>query len=213
MISFSNIRGTIISKIKRYGYTGLISRICAALSSYLGINYQISFFYKKSLSKDEVESKYQFEELSYQDFVEQSRYNSLWFNEEKMDSLKKAFQIDGTKAIGLYDENKLLISYGFLSTTYLGLKNIKLLDDDCYFWDDYTHPSARGKRLHMQLNISREREAYRIGKKRALVIVASFNKASCKTYERLGYCIMQKYYTVRFWKNGEKTNFKYGKQQ
>lgn len=50
-----------------------------------------------------------------------------------------------------------------------------------------------------------------MGKKRALVIVASFNKASYKTYQKLGYTLIQKYYTLSLWRYKEKTNFKYGK--
>lgn len=203
----------MISKLKRYGLMGMLQRSVWAILSLIKIKYSSHLLYKKEI---ELTSKYDnltYKSLNFIDFENQQKLNPQWFDTDKISSIKQAFSIKGTSAFGLF-EGKLLISYGFLSTSFLGLNDeIHLIKDDCYLWDAYTHPCARGRRLHKLLTIYIEREAYRIGKKRALVIVASFNKASCKTYERLGYCIMQKYYTVRFWKNREKTNFKYGKQQ
>ena len=201
MKSFSNIWGTIISKFKRYGFFGVISRILTYTLSQFGIEYTKFLIYQKLLKSELLRTEseqQQFSKLSISDFENQQKLNPSWFNAEKISSIRLAFAIKGTTAYGLF-EGDLLISYGFLSTSSLGLNNkIQLIENDCYLWDAYTHPCARGRRLHKLLTIYIEREAYKMGKNRALVIVASFNKASSKTYERLGYKISQNYYYISY---------------
>ena len=174
-------------KIARYGYCGVLSRMYTYLFSFIGINYQSSICFEKALSKDfyDADNLLSYRILDYNDFKEQVKYNPSWFDEQKLINIQRALEIVGTKAYGLYDQD-LLISYGFISTHFIGLSDTVLSENDCYLWDAYTHPTARGKRLHRSLTMYIERQAYRMGKKRVLVIVAAFNKASSKTYRKLG---------------------------
>ncbi len=201
----------INDKIKRYGLFGFLNRLFSYLLSLIGIVYIKSNLYEKLLN-DEVflEESYSIMQLTYHDFEAQSALNPQWFNAEKLESIKKALLLDGNSAYGLF-QDKLLIAYGFLSTSYMGLLGNHLLDDDCYLWDAYTHPCARGRRLHKLLTIYRERKAYKMGKKRALVIVDSFNKASKNTYVKHGFYIIQNFYTLSLFGSRNITNFKYGK--
>ena len=90
-------------------------------------------------------------------------------------------------------------------------RNVILKKDDCYLWDAYTHPNARGKHYHKYLTIYRERVAFKYGKKRSLSIVASFNRASKNSYLARSYNLQETFITYNIFKKGFKSTLKYGK--
>lgn len=203
----------MVDKLKRYGLKGVLLRLVWKSFSIFKIDCSQCYLLGKSLNEPQSSSQSNatFSTLEFVDFKKQRLLNPTWFTDEKISSIKKALEIEGSFAYGLLN-NDLLISYGFLSLNYWGLdENLELEKGDCYLWDAYTHPSARGRKLHKMLTMHLEKEAFSKGKKRALSIVDSYNKASRNTYKRQGFSVVQKYFTINLFGVKKLTNFSYGK--
>ena len=83
----------------------------------------------------------------------------------------------------------------------MGYSRRRLEECDGYLWDDYTHPHDRGKGWHGALIRIREQVLREAGKRRAVSIVAHFNRASCRGFQRAGYTLLESYrYGVRWGK-------------
>lgn len=165
--------------------------------------------YRKELvSPTEGEAVRPFRELSLDDFEQQVRLNPAWFSSRKMADIRAAFAVEGNRAYGLFD-GALLVCYGWVSTRRWGTLERRLRPGDAYFWDAYTHPDYRGRRLHSALAEWRSRAALQHGCATAYVIVATWNRASRRTYERNGYSCVARYVDWRVGCGPWKSTFKY----
>lgn len=199
---------------KRYGWGGLLRNASGKLLRLAGLNVSRWYMYAIPVAEtdfndlDRKLTGYPFKELCLEDFRRQTVLNPDWFTPAKMDDVERGLGIEGNHAYGLY-EGELLVCYGWISLERFGLSEERLLPTDAYLWDAYTHPAFRGKRLHKYLSIMCLRSIAGYGKSRAVVIVANYNRASRQTYERSGYCLINKFWRYSLWKRPERTTTRY----
>ena len=193
---------------RRYGTAGLVCRIVLWLFSKVGLEIQPWVLYKKRLSVGTGCTSLPFRELTLADFESQTALNPGWFSWQKMADVRKAFTVPGNHAYGLF-EGDLLVCYGWVSLEQWGLEPRPLQAGHVYFWDAYTHPDYRGRRLHSALAEWRSRAALQHGCATAYVIVATWNRASRRTWERNGYQRVARYAEWRLGKGAWKTTFKH----
>lgn len=194
---------------KRYGFSGIMLNMFCKCLKYIGLKISFWSFYVKDINKLQETTLIRFKELHLSDFENQHMVNSEWFTVKKIKDLKQAFLIEGNHCYGYYDGD-VLACYGWISLKQLGLENTILMEDDCLFWDDYTHPDFRGKGLHKDLNLFRIARMVEYGKKRALTFIANYNRASRVGYERSGFNLSSQFIEYRLGKGKQKTTLKYG---
>lgn len=201
----------IISKIKRYGYSGIFKRMCyIIINKITGIHIENINCYFLSLNKNFLKKNLTegfYLELSYSDFENQIQYNPDWFTPVKMQALKKAFEA-GNLFFGIYEKG-LLINYGAINFHTMYPTKITLKYSDVYLWDAYTHPQYRRQGLHQKLLEYRLYEAQKVGKERALINVASYNKASNTSIIKSGFRLLNNYYDIIYRNGKQKSTFKY----
>lgn len=198
--------------IHRYGIVGCIQNIFCKLLGIFGLNIEFLYCFSKDLDAPNLtESKFPaYKQLAYDDFENQSKYDPQWFNPHKLRALAQAFSVEGNYAFGCYDDGTLMC-YAWISVAKFGLKQLDLKSEDGYLWDHYTTPSYRGKGLHGTMIRICEHELYKRGKKKAIIFVANYNRASRVGVERAGYKQAGRLYTRTF-KNGfVQLHFNYGK--
>lgn len=196
--------------IKRYGIAGFCEKIFFMCLSKVGID--ISIWNMISIDPLKIPtlkaSNIEFRSLTIEDIMKQKDPNPEWFNEEKVDSIAQALQIEGTYIYGTY-EGTLLICYGVLSIKMMGAENILLKANDAYLWDDYVHPLYRGKKLHQYLNKYRIEQSIVYNKSRCLSIIGNFNRASMVGYSRLGFTRLNRFIKYKFFTSIEKSTLSY----
>lgn len=188
-----------LEKIKRYGVWGFFyNRLLHALST-IGIHIDPYYLIVKECSASTIphDESVVFRELTYDDFV--SYGNPEWFNASKLAVVSDSFNTPGLKAYGCIIDGKLACS-GWVSTScfampYPGFPSLR--DTDAYLFDAYVDPIFRGHRLHAKLNINRERVALNQGRTRMLSFVSVWNRASLRSWHRIGYFNEQCFMYIR----------------
>lgn len=193
---------------RRYGVAGLCCRVVLWLLSKVGLDVRPWVLYRKQLTTEGSRSALPFRELTLADFESQTALNPDWFSGQKMDDMRKAFTVSGNHAYGLF-EGDLLVCYGWVSCEQWGLTPRRLPRGGAYFWDAYTHPDYRGRRLHSALAEWRSHAAVQHGCATAYVIVATWNRASRRSWERNGYIRAARYAEWRLGTGSWKTSFKH----
>lgn len=199
---------------KDYRFTGIIDKIAYKALGLFGIKIYVYTIYKLNLKESDPECSLpvRFKELNYNDFLTQKEICPEWFTESKLNDLYEAFQVDGNKAFG-YFENDILACYGWISLKYIMPNKLTLLQDDGYLWDDFTHPDFRGRGLHATLSKFRCAELSKLGKKRALIIIRRYNHASISGIVKIGFTPLVNFVNYRFRKRSIKSTFKYNNQR
>lgn len=177
--------------LRRYGVWGIVQRCWAKGWSLLGLRVERMHLMAHMLIESEDDLP-EYRELTMEDFQAHREEDPEWFTPLKMKKLKRYFIVPGNRAFGCFDEDEL-IAYGWISEQYLGYSNRPLQACDGYLWDDYTHPDYRGRGWHLKLIKIREKELMRRGKVRALSVVANYNRASRRGYQRAGYSLLERY--------------------
>lgn len=186
-------------KIKRYGAWGcLINGLLHALSA-IGIHIDPYCMIVKKCTSSTIpnDESVAFKELTYDEFC---RYGDpQWFNQAKLSVIWQFFNTPGLKAYGCIIDGRLACS-GWVSTTQFPMpySGFPLLHDtDAYFFDAYVDPKFRGHRLHAKLNTIREKVALDQGRTRMLGFVSIWNRASLRSWHRIGYSNEQCFMHIR----------------
>ena len=122
----------------------------------------------------------------------------MWFTPTKMAKLARYYRVPGNRVFGCFEAGRL-VAYGWISEQYMGYSKRRLESGDGYLWDGYTHPAHRGRGWHGHLIRIREVELQKAGKERALSVVAHFNRASRRGFQRVGYTLLEGYTFGRWW--------------
>ncbi len=188
-----------ISAWRRYGARGvllnLLERICACVRIEVRHMTLLAHPLERVTPAEPLPA---WQELSFADFERHQGDDPRWFTPSKMERLARAYRPPGSRAVGCVVDGRL-VAYGWISEQYMGYSRLKLADGDGYLWDDYTHPDYRGQGWHGALIRIREQLLLQAGKQRALSVVARFNRASRRGFERIGYLPLEHYRFGRWW--------------
>lgn len=191
--------GFTIERIKRYGVWGcFFNGLLHALSA-IGIHIDPYYLIVKECSSSTIpnDESVAFRELTYDDFV---RYgNPEWFNASKLAVVSDFFHTPGLKAYGCIIDGKLACS-GWISTSCFTMpypEFPQLRETDAYSFDSYVHPGYRGRRLYADLIRTHEVKAKDEGRLRMLSFVAVWNRASLRSWYRMGYSKEQRFMYIR----------------
>lgn len=182
----------------RYGWWGMAQNISSKVWSLLGIHKEHMQVWAHDLCAQDTKPLVAYQELTLADFEAHKAEDLAWFTPLKMKKLNRYFSVPGNRAFGCVVEGRL-VAYGWISEQYLGISKRLLESGDGYLWDDYTHPDFRGQGWHERLIRLREKELRNIGKVRSLAIIVRHNRASRRGYQRLGYCLLERYSFGRKW--------------
>lgn len=192
------MKNRLIDARHRYGVWGFLQNLWRKGWSMLGLRVERMHLWVHDLTESSEELLPPFRELSYADFEAHRDEDLIWFSPAKMAKLARYYRVPGSRAFGCFVEGRLA-AYGWISEQYMGCSKIGLEEGDGYLWDDYTHPDFRGQGWHLHLIKIREAELLRAGKRRALSVVANFNRASRRGYQRAGYTLYERYRFGRRW--------------
>jgi len=177
----------IISKFKKHSLSTIFRILLLKIFyiqimkiHYLKMEINIDFLRQK-LSNFDLKVK----ELKYEDFLLGDKDAFLG---KKMEVLKKRFTDPTYKGYGII-ENGVLIYSAWISLEKLGLpviSNIKLLQNEGYLEDDYTHPLHRGKGIHGKMILYRQEKLFELGKSVCLVTVLDGNVHALNSQLKLG---------------------------
>lgn len=201
-------------RIRRYGIRGFLLNAFCKSFRLLGIKLDFKTVYitqAGAMFSNLKSETVQFRELTFEDFKGQEHLNPSWFTPTKLKTLRRAFDIEGNTAYGAFDK-ELLICYGWISMRQWALESRRLLSEDGYIWDDYTHPDYRGNGLHRLLALYRIETIYNMGGRRVIAQVSDFNRASRVGLERSGFKIIEHYVIYQIWNNKEQSTIQYGKE-
>ena len=188
----------LIDAWRRYGAWGFLQNLWRKGWSVLGLRIERMHLWAHDLTESSQEPISPYRELSYADFEAHRDEDLTWFTPTKMAKLARYYRVPGSRVYGCFVEGRLA-AYGWISEQYLGCSKRRLEEGDGYLWDDYTHPDFRGRGWHLQLIKIREAELLRVGKRRALSVVANFNRASRRGYQRAGCTLYERYSFGRRW--------------
>lgn len=149
---------------------------------YLRLNLDIEII--KSMMKN---FNLQVKELSYEDFLSGDK---TIFSGRKLELIKNRLADENYMAYGIIENGKLIYSTWF-SIKYLGLpvqtRPIYLNFNEALLEDSYCDPIARGRGLHMQMNIFRLSKLHELGKTKILALVLDGNTAAFKVQYKCGF--------------------------
>lgn len=184
--------GKVIKLIKKYGMSGFSKlALLRFFEKLTGFKIRYSRYYIFDLNEEIPAVKDNlFKRLSLSDFslAGTSDLDNAWFTSEKMAIINHSICSPSQTCYGIYQNNKLA-NYGFLNQDMDGhqLKNLKLGPIDAYLWDDYTHPSFRGKGFHTQSIFYRLGKAKDLNKRFVWSNVLIFNSPSFHNYIEAGF--------------------------
>ncbi len=187
-------------KNKNYSFKDLI---LIFLSKYLGTQFGKMHYLRLNIDIERTKSvmsdfNLQVKELCYEDFL---LGDKNIFKGKKLELIKNRIIEDGYKAYGIIENGKLIYSTWF-STKNLSLtiqtKTIPLLLNEGILEDSYTHPIARNRQLHSQMNIFRIMKLSELGKNRILALVLDGNMAAFKVQFKSGFEALGTFYCGRF---------------
>lgn len=191
--------GFTIERIKRYGVWGCLFNGLLHMLSTIGIHIDLYYLLMKECTSSIIsnDESIAFRELTYDDFA--CYGNPEWFNASKLAVVSNFFNTSGLKAYGCIIDGKLACS-GWISTTcftlpYPGLPQLR--ETDAYSFDSYVDPDYRGHRLYADLIRTHEAYAKNEGRLRMLSFVAVWNRASLRSWHRMGYYNEQRFMYIR----------------
>lgn len=206
---------SISDLIKRYGIAGIVCNMALKILTVFKIYLEPNYCLTKDLDPkivSEIEDNpcyAHFRELSYEDFIRYGDKN--WFTEQKLAFMLPNFK-GQHKAYGLV-ENDLIVCSAWISLRQFGDDLFKVMPElkanHGYLWDDYTHPSFRGKGLHRQLINYRLYQLCKSDCERAYAFVATYNKASYRGFLRCGFEKKQIFWNYKIGRGKAKTTFQY----
>ena len=190
---------SVISIWRRYGLRGIACKVRDKALRVMGLDLQqMDLLAHRIEERPDEHALPPYRELFWEDFERHRGDDPAWFTEEKMAKIARWFRPPGTRAFGCFVEGRL-VAYGWTSECYLGYSKRTLREEDGYLWDGYTHPDFRGQGWHGALIRIREEELRRAGKRRALTLVADFNRASRRGFQRDGYTPLERCCFGRRW--------------
>lgn len=184
-----------------YGTWGVVQNLYGRLGALCGVQVRRMLLFAHRLDEPASQAELPpppFQELTLADFEAHRMEDEAWFTEEKMAKLARYYKVPGTRAYGCVVEGRL-VAYGWVSEHYLGYSRRRLEEGDGYLWDGYTHPAYRGQGWHGVLIRIREQVLREAGKQRAIGVVAHFNRASRRGFQRQGYTLVERYRFGRRW--------------
>lgn len=183
-----------ISICRRYGFWGVVRKLRDKLLALCGRPSGCMELWAHALDHCTSEELPEYRELFLEDFERHRADDPAWFTDEKMEKIARWLTPSDTRAFGCVVEGRL-VAYGWTSEEYLGYSKRKLREGDGYLWHGYTHPDFRGQGWHGRLIRIREYELRKAGKQRALTLVADFNRASRRGFQRAGYRLLKRFST------------------
>ena len=183
-------------KNKNYSFKDLI---LIFLSKHLGTQFGKMHYMRLNIDIERTQSvmpdfNLQVKKLCYEDFLIGDK---TVFKGKKLELIKNRLLDDNYKAYGIIENGKLIYSTWF-STKNLGLavktKPIPLLPNEGLLEDSYTHPIARKRGLHSQMNNFRIMKLSKLGKSRILAMVLDRNMPALKVQFKSGFEFLGTFY-------------------
>lgn len=191
--------GFTIERLKRYGLWGCLLNGLLHVLSAVGIHIDPYYLLVKECPSSIIpnDESGAFRELTYDDFT--SYGNPGWFNASKLTIVSDFFKTPGLTVYGCIIDGKLACS-GWISTScfpmpYPGFPRLR--ETDAYSFDSYVDPDYRGRRLYAALIRVHEVRAIKEGRRRMLSFVAVWNRASLRSWYRMGYSNDQCFMYIR----------------
>lgn len=179
--------------LRRYGAYGVLQALGAKCLAKMGLRVHRMRVLVHTLGEaDTTPPLPAYREMTYADFVAHRADDPAWFTDAYLAKMERRFKVPATRAFGCFESGQL-VAYGFTSERYLGYSHRGLEAGDGYLWDGYTLPQHRGKGWHGALIRIREQVLREAGKTRAVGIVAQYNRASYRGFQRAGYTLLESY--------------------
>ena len=185
----------IKTKTRQYGFSNLLLLTLKRVGNLFGYYHEVYYLYSKKLDsvtpyKKSLPADFTVEKLSISDFQNAGR---LDLSAESLERYKDRFLSGNYLVYGIFLA-QTLVYYFWLSFCEVELpfplseyNNISLKPDQGYLVDGFCLPEYRGQGLHAYMGVFLMNNLHDLGKKEALTIIKSENKAAISSQEKIGF--------------------------
>lgn len=182
--------------IKQYGLLNFLSLVTTRAGEKLGF-YNDTYTLltqdlRKTLPTKQLATGYTLKEFTAEDL---DKLTGSWVSPEQIQAFRKRLMNPAQLGIGIYsDANQELAYFFWLSydniefpDRYNAFHSLRLGPDEAYLFDGFCNPSYRGLGFHGVAAIYLMEKAQQAGKKKAVTIILSINKAALISQQKVGF--------------------------
>lgn len=185
----------IKNKTRQYGFFNLLILALKRVGNLFGYYHEVYYLYSKKLDsitpyKNSLPSGFTVEKLGISDFQNAGR---LDLSAESLERYKDRFLSGNYLVYGIFLAHTL-VYYFWLSFCEMELpfplseyNNLSLKPDQGYLVDGFCLPEYRGQGLHAFMGVFLMNNLHEMGKKEALTIIKSENRAAISSQEKIGF--------------------------